>query len=120
MEDNFVRTCDSDGSARLWALELEVRHLAETDSDFLAAFEKDPLNTLQRQFGDAAMPNEGEYIQALPQGGFALIFPKTNAMWTFASNELPEGADELPDELLESVSAGGCVGPQPGPASSMP
>jgi len=113
--DNFVRTSDNESSARLWALELEVRQLAETDPAFREAFLKNPLKTLRRQFGDAAMPDEGEHIEALPQGGFALVFPKTNAMWTFASNRLPEGTDELPDELLECVCAGSCVGPSPPP-----
>ena len=104
--DNFVRTSDTESSARLWALELEARHLAETDPAFREAFLKDPLNTLRRQFGDAAMPNEGEHIESLPQGGFALVFPKTNAVWTFAGNQQPEGTDELSDEMLECVSAG--------------
>lgn len=113
IDDSFVRTSDTQSSARLWALELEVRQLAEADPAFLEAFVKDPLNSVRQKFGDAAMPNEGEYIKTLPQGGFALVFPRTNATWTFASSQLPEGTDELPDELLECVSAG--AGPVSGP-----
>jgi len=109
MENEFARDTNSESSARLWALEPMVRRLAEADPRFANAFQSDPLNAIRTHFGDAVIPNEGEYLRPLPDGGFELVFPKTNAAWQFAPP-----LDELPDELLEfagGTSSSGCNGP---------
>jgi hypothetical protein len=113
--NTYVRVTNSESSARLWALESKVRELAGADPVFQAAMEKDPLNAMRERFGDAAMPNEGEHVRVRPDGTRELVFPKTNAAWQFAAG------DELPDALLDCVSAGGqCTGPvqATGPSTS--
>jgi hypothetical protein len=91
----------NESTDKLIALLPLVRQAAETDPAFEAAFLASPIQALTERFGAAAMPNEGEFVRALPGGGFQLVFPVTNVQWTFAAE-----SDELPDELLEQVSAG--------------
>lgn len=110
MNNEYVRVSKSESSARLWALEPKVRQLVESDPVFAEAFLRDPLNAMRQRFGAEEMPNEGEHLRPLPDGGFQVVFPRTDAAWTFVA---PAG--ELSDELLECVSAGSCIGPNPGP-----
>jgi len=121
MPEEYVRVTNSESAARLWALEPKVRQLAETDPVFANEFVSNPLSTLRARFGEAAMPNEGEHVRPARDGGFALVFPKTNAMWTFSPPPSLAENGELSDELLEYASGGtpgsGIQGPS-GNASS--
>jgi hypothetical protein len=76
--------------------------LAETDPAFQREFLSDPLTAIREQFGDAAMPNEGEHLRSTSDGGFVPVFPKTNAAWRFAPPQ-----EELSDELLEFAGGDG-------------
>jgi hypothetical protein len=99
----------TESTDRLMALEPLVKHAAATDPSFEAALLASPIQAITARFGAAAMPNEGEFIQPRPGGGFRMVFPVTDVKWTF----LPTAEnDELPDELLEQVSAGNnAIGP---------
>jgi hypothetical protein len=99
-----------DSTARLMALQPLVTQAAEADPAFEAALLANPIKAVTERFGAAAMPNEGEFVRASPDGGFELVFPVTKVQWTFQ----PTG--ELPDELLEMVAGGAaCL---TGPATS--
>jgi hypothetical protein len=103
----------NESTERLLTLQLRVREAAEADPAFAAAFQVNPLKTTKERFGSAALPNEGEFVRALAGGGFQLVFPLTRVQWTFLGAE----GGELPDELLEQVSAGAPCNPV-GPAGS--
>jgi hypothetical protein len=67
---------------------------------------------VRQRFGEAMMPNEGEYQRPLETGGFSIVFPRSNAKWDFSA----EMGEELSDEMLEVVSGGaGATGPGPAP-----
>jgi len=76
------------------------------------------LSTFRTRFGEATMPNEGEHVRPARDGGFALVFPKTNAMWTFSPPPSLAENGELSDELLEFAGGGYQTtgGPVPPPA----
>jgi len=102
----------SESAVKLWALQPQVTKAVETDPQFAADFFGNPINAVRERFGVAAMPNEGEFLRRLDDGGFELVFPVTNVYWTFKPAN-----DELPDELLEYVSGGG---PAYGPSTLPP
>ena len=112
MPAEYVRVKNSESAARLWALEPKVRRLAETDPAFESEFSGDPLQAIRARFGDAAMPNEGEFVRQKSDGVKELVFPKTNAVWMVAPPLEISEAGELSDELLEFAGGdGNAVGP---------
>ena len=97
-----------EGTSRLMALRPLVTRAAEADPAFEAALIANPIRAVTGRFGAAAIPNEGEFLRAMPDGGYELIFPVTQVRWTF----LP-ATGELPNELPEGVSAGRKLADQP-------
>jgi hypothetical protein len=97
-------TTQAPSTDRLWELLPKVKQEAETNPQFEQAVLTSPIKAIKERFGAAAMPNEGEYLRARPEGGFDLVFPVSKLYWTFQSQD--NQGDELSDELLENVSAG--------------
>ncbi|MGH9342415.1 MAG: hypothetical protein ACRD19_01425 [Terriglobia bacterium] len=108
-----------EGFGRPWseALLPRIADAVNSDPAFKDAFKADPLAAVVKRFGADSLPVSEIKVVRAASGGYLFVMPGEEGVWDLDANlnSPPEGQNELSDAMLEYVSAGSCVGPQPSP-----
>jgi hypothetical protein len=93
------------GNPKLDSIAAQVRD-ALKDPSFKSEFEADPIAACRQRFGQDVLLGQREYVRRNSDGSFILSVPGAGVLFDYKPGMEIAEENELPDELLDLVSAG--------------